>query len=225
MPAQAQPQQSCLRERTSVTCSPHQIACFAHRLTLRRAADSMQRMVGALLDARADLNPYQVDTALFATSNPLSKGVILADEVGLGKTIEAGLSLAQRWAEPRRRLLGIVPANLRKQSRRARNPVALAGGYPYSIDLWVETAMSRTDLLAAATQSFESLKQNNEHGAEFWSARDLQPLLGYSQWRRFEQAVDRAKTSCATSGNNPEHHFAGAGKPIVGRIGSPRCVA
>ncbi|MCI4431899.1 MAG: hypothetical protein JHC40_22340 [Burkholderiales bacterium] len=77
----------------------------------------------------------------------------------------------------------------------------------------------------AATQSFESLKQNNEHGAEFWSARDLQPLLGYSQWRRFEQAVDRAKTSCATSGNNPEHHFAGAGKPIVGRIGSPRCVA
>jgi DNA-damage-inducible protein D len=37
-------------------------------------------------------------------------------------------------------------------------------------------------------QSFESLKQSNEFGAEYWSARDLQPLLGYSQWRRFEQA-------------------------------------
>jgi len=84
--------------------------------------------------------------------------------------------------------------------------------------------MSRTDLSAAATQSFESLKQNNEHGAEFWSARDLQPLLGYSQWRRFEQAVDRAKTSCATSGNNPEHHFAGAGKPIIGGKGAVQVV-
>ena len=73
-------------------------------------------------------------------------------------------------------------------------------------------------------QSFESLRQNNEHGAEYWSARDLQPLLGYSQWRRFEQAVDRAKASCATSGNNPEHHFAGAGKPIAGGKGAVQVV-
>ncbi len=95
--------------------SPHQLAYFAHRLTLRGAADSMDRMAGALMDAQVDLNPHQVDAALFATSNPLSKGAILADEVGLGKTIEAGLLLAQRWAERRRRLLVIVPANLRKQ--------------------------------------------------------------------------------------------------------------
>ena len=53
---------------------------------------------------------------------------------------------------------------------------------------------------AAATQSFEPLKQYNEHGAEYWSARDLQPMLGYSPWRRFEQAVDRAKASCAVFG-------------------------
>ena len=63
-------------------------------------------------------------------------------------------------------------------------------------------------------QSFEALKQSNEHGPEYWSARDLQPLLGYTQWRRFEQAVERAMTSCETSGNNPAHHFAGAGKMI-----------
>jgi len=95
--------------------SPHQLAFFAHQLTRQAAADSMDRMAGALLDAQVDLNPHQIDAALFASSNPLSKGVILADEVGLGKTIEAGLLIAQRWAERRRRLLVIVPANLRKQ--------------------------------------------------------------------------------------------------------------
>lgn len=95
--------------------SPHQLAYFAHKLTLRAATDSMDRMAGALLDAQVDLNPHQIDAALFATSNPLSKGAILADEVGLGKTIEAGLLIAQRWAERRRRILVIAPANLRKQ--------------------------------------------------------------------------------------------------------------
>ena len=72
-------------------------------------------MAGALLDAQVDLNPHQIDAAMFASSNPLSKGVILADEVGLGKTIEAGLLIAQRWAERKRRILIITPANLRKQ--------------------------------------------------------------------------------------------------------------
>jgi ERCC4-related helicase len=75
----------------------------------------MDSMAGALLDAQVDLNPHQIDAALFATSNPLSKGAILADEVGLGKTIEAGLLIAQRWAERKRRILVITPANLRKQ--------------------------------------------------------------------------------------------------------------
>ena len=62
-----------------------------------------------------DLNPHQVDAALFAFNSPLSKGALLADEVGLGKTIEAGLVLSQRWAERKRRILVITPANLRKQ--------------------------------------------------------------------------------------------------------------
>ena len=67
---------------------------------------------------------------------------------------------------------------------------------------------------ALGGNSFESIKQTNEHGAEYWSARDLQGLLGYSQWRRFEQAIERAKTSCQQSGNEPDHHFADAGKMI-----------
>ena len=53
--------------------------------------------------------------------------------------------------------------------------------------------------------SFEDLKKINEHGAEYWSARELQPLLGYSQWRRFEEAINRAITSCKQSGNEPEY--------------------
>lgn len=62
--------------------------------------------------------------------------------------------------------------------------------------------------------SFENLKLINSHGAEYWSARDLQALLGYTQWRRFEQAVDRAMISCKESGNKPQNHFAGAGKMV-----------
>lgn len=67
-------------------------------------------------------------------------------------------------------------------------------------------------------KSFEDLKQVNSHGAEYWSARDLQTLLGYTQWRRFEQAIERAIASCQQSGNNSNLHFAGAGKMV--RLGS-----
>jgi SNF2 family DNA or RNA helicase len=67
------------------------------------------------MDAQVDLNPHQVEAALFAFKSPLSKGAILADEVGLGKTIEAGILLSQLWAERRKKLLIICPANLRKQ--------------------------------------------------------------------------------------------------------------
>lgn len=72
-------------------------------------------MASALIDAKVDLNPHQVEAVLFAFRSPLSKGAILADEVGLGKTIEAGLVLSQKWAERKRKILIIAPANLRKQ--------------------------------------------------------------------------------------------------------------
>ncbi|MHB1083871.1 MAG: DNA damage-inducible protein D [Thiobacillus sp.] len=84
--------------------------------------------------------------------------------------------------------------------------------------------MAKKELPSIGGQSFEDLKQVNNHDAEYWSARDLQPLLGYSQWRRFEDAVRRAITSCEQSGNNPEHHFAGAGKPITGGKGAVQIV-
>jgi superfamily II DNA or RNA helicase len=88
---------------------------LAHELTKRCPSDSMEKLAAVLADAQVDLNPHQVEAALFAFRSPFSKGAILADEVGLGKTIEAGLLLSQKWAERKRHLLVIVPANLRKQ--------------------------------------------------------------------------------------------------------------
>ncbi len=93
--------------------SPQQSTFFAHRLTLEGTGEDA--LAQSLSTARVDMNPHQVDAALFALASPLSKGVLLADEVGLGKTIEASLVIAQRWAERQRRILLIVPASLRKQ--------------------------------------------------------------------------------------------------------------
>jgi ERCC4-related helicase len=93
----------------------YQAKFFAYELTRRLPTDSKDKLASALVDARVTLNPHQVEAALFAFRSPLAKGALLADEVGLGKTIEAGLVLAQKWAERKRRLLIIVPANLRKQ--------------------------------------------------------------------------------------------------------------
>lgn len=88
---------------------------YAHELGRRHSVADAGKLAAALLDAQVDLNPHQVEAALFAFKSPLSKGAILADEVGLGKTIEAGLVLAQKWTEGRKRVLVITPANLRKQ--------------------------------------------------------------------------------------------------------------
>lgn len=95
--------------------TPYHAKYFAYELTKRCPSDSVEKFAGALVDAQVDLNPHQVEAALFAFRSPLSKGAILADEVGLGKTIEAGILLAEKWAERRRHLLVIVPSNLRKQ--------------------------------------------------------------------------------------------------------------
>lgn len=93
----------------------YQAAYMAHDLTRLGTVGEVDRLSTTLFDSRVDLNPHQVEAALFAISNPLQKGVLLADEVGLGKTIEAGLVLCQKWAERRRRLIVVAPAHIRKQ--------------------------------------------------------------------------------------------------------------
>lgn len=93
----------------------YQSQYWAHALTLKGSSDSVENLARSIANARVDLNPHQVEASLFALRSPFSKGVLLADEVGLGKTIEAGLVLSQRWAERHRKLLLILPATLRNQ--------------------------------------------------------------------------------------------------------------
>ena len=95
--------------------TPFHAKYWAHSLLLAHPRDGVEALSRSIGNARVDLNPHQIDAALFALRSPYSKGVLLADEVGLGKTIEASLVLAQKWAERRRRILLIVPATLRKQ--------------------------------------------------------------------------------------------------------------
>ncbi|MGH2516502.1 MAG: DNA damage-inducible protein D, partial [Ktedonobacterales bacterium] len=71
-------------------------------------------------------------------------------------------------------------------------------------------------------QMFESIKQANPYGSEYWSARELMPLLGYDQWRRFDDAIERAKVACGIAGQSVEDHFAGAGKMIALPKGAQR---
>ncbi len=94
--------------------TPYHARYYAHDLT-RRGSAGLDRLSMSLFDASVDLNPHQIEAALFALQSPLSKGVVLADEVGLGKTIEAGIVLCQYWAERKRRLVVISPASIRKQ--------------------------------------------------------------------------------------------------------------
>lgn len=93
--------------------SLQQSVYFAHWLSLEGNYD--ESLTKTIASAKVDMNPHQVQAALFALRSPLSKGVILADEVGLGKTIEVSLVLAQKWAEQKCKLLLIVPVTLRKQ--------------------------------------------------------------------------------------------------------------
>jgi len=91
---------------------------FAYELTKKYSSDKLEKLSQSIFNAYVDLNPHQLEAALFAFRSPLSRGAILADEVGLGKTIEAALIVSQLWAERKRRILCITPASLRKQWNR-----------------------------------------------------------------------------------------------------------
>jgi SNF2 family DNA or RNA helicase len=146
---------------------------FAHELTKRASSASIDSLTSALSDAQVDLNPHQVEAALFAFRSPLSRGAILADEVGLGKTIEAGILLSQRWAERRRKLLVICPANLRKQ--------------------WSQELLDKFHLASSIleTKTFnEAIKQGNLNPFQtkavaicsFQFARSKAPYLLQTEW-------------------------------------------
>ena len=95
--------------------SPHQAKFYASELQRSYGSDHVGKIAGLLFDAQVEPKPHQIDAALFALQTPFLKGVILADEVGLGKTIEAGIVITQYWAERKRRILIIAPSSLRQQ--------------------------------------------------------------------------------------------------------------
>lgn len=99
----------------SRTLSPHQAKYYAHELQRSYANDHVGKLAGLLFDAQVEPKPHQIDAALFALQTPFLPGVILADEVGLGKTIEAGIVISQYWAERRRSILIVAPSSLRQQ--------------------------------------------------------------------------------------------------------------
>lgn len=97
--------------------TPHQARYFAEQIDLKRSPSSVEALASAISGVKVDLNPHQVDAALFAMHSPLSSGALLADEVGLGKTVEAGIVMTEYWCEHKRHILLIVPASLRMQWR------------------------------------------------------------------------------------------------------------
>lgn len=98
---------------TSLT--DHQAKYYAYELDRSYSSDHVGKIAGLLFDAQVEPKPHQIDAALFALQTPFLPGVILADEVGLGKTIEAGIVISQYWAERRRRILIVAPSTLRQQ--------------------------------------------------------------------------------------------------------------
>ena len=71
-----------------------------------------------------------------------------------------------------------------------------------------------SDLVKYSEETFERIKHVNEYGQEYWLARELQPILDYAQWRRFAEAIDRAKLACQNSGFEIADHFADVGKMV-----------
>lgn len=123
----------------------HQALFLSWKLSARAAGASFDRIAGSLGSASVDLNPHQIEAALFALQSPLARGALLADEVGLGKTIEAGIVIAQLWAEGKRKILLIVPASIRKQ--------------------WVAELQEKFGLRAAILDSL-SFKAHRENGCD-----------------------------------------------------------
>lgn len=93
----------------------YQAKYYAHELQRSYANDHVGKLAGLLFDAQVEPKPHQINAALFALQTPFLPGVILADEVGLGKTIEAGIVITQYWAERKRNILIVTPSSLRQQ--------------------------------------------------------------------------------------------------------------
>jgi SNF2 family DNA or RNA helicase len=157
-------------QETNTSTTDYHAKLLAYELTRRRASDSSEKLAVAVAGAQVDMNPHQVDAALFAFASPLSKGALLADEVGLGKTIEAGLVISQRWAEMKRRILIIAPSNLRKQWHQELNekffiPCTIIESKPYNAEVKAGNLrpFDRTDSIVICSYQFARNKVGDVH--------------------------------------------------------------
>ncbi len=80
----------------------------------------------------------------------------------------------------------------------------------------------KKEIIQTLTNTFESHSYTTENGIEFWNARDLQHLLGYTKWDNFAKVINKAKTSCEVSGNEISDHFADVGKMVTIGSGTER---
>ena len=78
------------------------------------------------------------------------------------------------------------------------------------------------DLKRYSDQTFEEIKHIDESGSEFWFARELQIVLDYSEWRNFENVLEKAKTACRNSKNDVANHFVDVNKMVTLGSGSNR---
>ncbi len=139
-----------------------QLLYYAWDLTHKKSASDDTRFTGVLAEANVDMNPHQIEAALFAFKSPLSKGAIIADEVGLGKTIEAGIILSEFWAEHKRRILIVVPASLRNQwnielLEKFYLPSTILGGGS-NVDEEIEEGLKNGNILYAHTISLRIMQ-------------------------------------------------------------------
>ena len=146
--------------------TPYHSQYFAYELTRRWASNRMEKLSQSLFNATVDLNPHQLDAALFAFRSPLSRGAILADEVGLGKTIEAGLIISQLWAERKRRILCILPAALRKQWNRELiekffidSTILESGNFNKLRDTGAQNPFEQEDRIVLCSYQFARMKE------------------------------------------------------------------
>lgn len=176
--------------------SAHQAKFYAHQLERSYASDHVGKLAGLLFDAQVEPKPHQIDAALFALQASTSRGVMLADEVGLGKTIEAGIVLCQYWAERKRRVLIIAPSSLRQQWQQELDE-------KFAIPSRLLDAKTKDELLAPRAGlpanvlicSYEFVQRNTEDLYRHWDlivADEAHRLRSY--WRGNAKIADAVAT-------------------------------
>lgn len=184
--------------------SAHQAKFYAHQLKRSYASDHVGKLAGLLFDAQVEPKPHQIDAALFALQASTSRGVVLADEVGLGKTIEAGIVLCQYWAERKRRILIIAPSSLRQQWQQELDEKFVIPSRLLDAKTKDELLTSRAGLPAnVLICSYEFVQRNAEDLYRHWDlivADEAHRLRSY--WRGNAKIADAVATVISSAGKS-----------------------